>query len=146
MSVIPAAKVQIKFHVYSERALWIKSSTPPSYITFSETSLTEENYKQEQQRSSSRRPARLVSIKTKLQAQHCYDLLLTETVASGDRRAVRRDHLRSEKKTFSFKSISKTSRRKRAVGHTMTVHTQPMSHLKLNQSALVLPEIERAET
>lgn len=44
-------ETQIKFHFYSKKLLWIRISTPPSYITFSETSMTEENYKQEQKRA-----------------------------------------------------------------------------------------------
>lgn len=59
-------------------------------------------------------------------------LLLTETVASGGRR----ETIYAVRKILF---LLKASRHKRAVGRTMTVHTQMMSHLKLNQSGLVCP-------
>lgn len=63
-----------------------------SLIKFSETTMTEEDYKQAEESFSGScaqtdKPARLVSIKTKLQAQQCCDLLLTE-MASEDSRGI----------------------------------------------------------
>lgn len=110
-SLIPAT-ISFISKVRSLRIYWAKISTTPSL--FQKTSMTEEDYKQAEESflgllHETDKPVRLVSIKTKLQAQQCYDLLLTEMVASGDSRGIHWDNQYCQKRTASYGSISKTS-------------------------------------
>lgn len=79
---------------------------------FSETTMTEEDYKQAEESFSGpcmRQTSQRDWFQSKQNYKQCYDLLLTEMVASGDSRGIYWDNLYFQKRTASSGGISKTS-------------------------------------